>query len=102
MSAGIYTRDVEAMALNNLGAARLELGDLDQVEAPLRQALALDPDYPIPYVNLAHLAALRGDVEAAERASSAAKRLGYHDTRVDALIRRVSSALAGVEGRVNV
>ena len=99
LSAGIYTRDVEAMALNNLGAVRLELGELDRVEAPLRQALVLDPDYPIPYVNLAHLAVLRGDTAMAADASSAAKRLGYNATRIDALLNHVSSSLATLEGR---
>jgi len=73
LSPGIYTCDVEAMALNNLGATRLELGEFDQVEAPLRRALFIDPNYPIPYVNLAHLALLRGDSEAAAVASSAAR-----------------------------
>jgi tetratricopeptide (TPR) repeat protein len=99
LSPGVYTQDVEAMALNNLGAARLEFGELDKVEAPLRQALALDPDYPIPYVNLAHLAVLRGDLKAATAASNAANSLGYRDSKVDAMIHRASSYFAGVEGR---
>src|SRR5688572_715678 len=43
---GIYTYDVEAMALNNIGAARLELGQLDMAEVPLRQALDVDASYP--------------------------------------------------------
>jgi tetratricopeptide (TPR) repeat protein len=98
LSAGIYTHDVEAMALNNIGAARLELGQLDQVESPLRRALAVDPDYPLPYVNLARLAVLRGDVDAALAASTAAKRLGYDGSRIDALIHRASGALAALEG----
>jgi tetratricopeptide (TPR) repeat protein len=97
-SAGAYTRDVEAMALNNLGASRLELGELDRAEAPLRRALAIDPHYPIPYVNLAELALRRDDLEAAAAASSAAKRLGYRGSRVDALLRRASGTLAALEG----
>jgi tetratricopeptide (TPR) repeat protein len=101
LSPGIYTRDVEAMTLNNLGIARLEVGELDRVEAPLRRALALDPDYPLPYVNLAHLASLHGDVEAAAAASRSAKRLGYHDTRADAFIRRASGTLASLESGSN-
>jgi hypothetical protein len=36
-----YTRDIEAMALNNLGAARLELGARDEAAAAFREALAL-------------------------------------------------------------
>jgi tetratricopeptide (TPR) repeat protein len=102
LSAGIYTVDVEAMALNNLGASYLELGDLDRVEAPLRQALAIDPDYPVPYVNLALLAEARGDLEAAAVASTVAKRLGHNDTRIDRLIRDAASTLAVVEGRSKV
>ena len=99
LSAGIYTRDVEAMALNNLGASRLELGQLDQVEAPLRRSLAIDPDYAIPYVNLAQLALLRGDSEAAAAASSEANRLGYRGSRVVDSFRRASGTLAELEGR---
>jgi tetratricopeptide (TPR) repeat protein len=96
---GIYTYDVEAMALNNIGAACLELGQLDAAEAPLRQALAVDASYPIPFVNLAVLASLRGDRDGAAAASAAAKQLGFDGSSIDALIRRGQSILAGVEGR---
>lgn len=98
LTAGIYTRDVEAMTLNNVGASWLELGELNRAEQPLRQALSIDPDYPIPYVNLARLAMLRGDLEEAAHFSSAAKRLGYCDSRVDALLHGASGVLAAVEG----
>jgi len=98
LHAGIYTRDIEAMTLNNIGASQLELGNLDRVSEPLQKALANDPKYPIPYFNLAHLAVLRGDVDSARAAALRAWELGYRDSWVDSLIRRGSGALAGIEG----
>lgn len=82
-----YTVDVEAMALNNLGAAQLQLGRWDEADAALRKALELDPEYPIPWFNLAVLAAARGDEEAARRLHADAESLGYRGTRFDKLVR---------------
>ena len=97
---GIYTHDVEAMALNNIGAVHLELGELEAAEAPLREALAVDASYPIPLVNLAVLASLRGDREGAAAAAAEAKRLGFDGSRIDTLIRQGQSMIAAAEGRV--
>lgn len=99
LHAGIYTRDIEAMALNNIGACHLELNALDRVSEPLQMALAIDPEYPIPHLNFAQLAARRGDQDAARVAAVKASDLGYRDSWLDALIRRGSAALAGLEGR---
>ena len=60
-----YTRDPKAMALNNLGGCLLELGHVGQAEECLRQAVAIDPLYPVPHVNLAELEAKRGNAVAA-------------------------------------
>jgi tetratricopeptide (TPR) repeat protein len=98
LHAGIYSRDVEAMTLNNIGTCQLELGNLDRVAEPLQEALAIDPEYPIAYVNLAHLAARRGDLDAARAAAGRAWDLGYRDSWVDTLIQGASSALAKLEG----
>lgn len=99
LQAGIYTLDVEAMTLNNIGACHLELGQLELVEEPLRQALFIDPLYPIPYVNLAVLAAQRRDPSTARDAASRAMQLGYLGSRTDAALRYAGGALAEFEGR---
>jgi tetratricopeptide (TPR) repeat protein len=41
--------------LNNLGVARLALGQQDQAEQTFRQAIQINPRYPLSYFNLATL-----------------------------------------------
>ena len=50
-----YTRDAETMALNNLGAAELGLGDKDAARAHFLRAIESDPTCPLPYRNMAIL-----------------------------------------------
>ena len=56
----VYTSSADAMVLNNIGAAHLHAGNLDDADAAFREALAADPLYPIPHFNRAVLAAVRG------------------------------------------
>ncbi len=93
-----YTRDGRALALNSIGAAHLELGDLESAEASFRSALELDPEYPIPYANLAALAKARGDAGLAAEHTARARELGLSGGATDRLLRRAGSALARVEG----
>jgi hypothetical protein len=44
LHAGIYTHDIEAMALNNIGACHLGPGVFDRVSEPLQMALTIDPE----------------------------------------------------------
>jgi tetratricopeptide (TPR) repeat protein len=95
----IYTDDAEAMALNNLGAAHLELGEWDAATAAFHEALGLDARYPMPCFNLALLAEAKGERSEAERLFHEAALRGLCNTSIDDLIHRAQSVLARIEGR---
>lgn len=95
----VYTRDVEAMTLNNIGATLMHEGHLDSAEEKLAQAIGLDSGYPIPYFNLAVIAELRGERDAAARSLATAQRLGYRNTSIDRVVTKAASILAYLEGR---
>jgi tetratricopeptide (TPR) repeat protein len=94
-----YSWDVEAMARNNLGAARMELGNLEQAERDLQDALRRDPDYPLAYFNLGIIAHARGDADEGERLISAASERGYTGGPIDKAIERVAAAYARFQAR---
>jgi tetratricopeptide (TPR) repeat protein len=94
-----YTRDVEAMTQNNIGAVLIRDGRLDQAEERLVQAIRIDDQYPIPYYNMALLAELRGDRKAASESLSTAEALGYRKTNIDEIANKAASILATIEGR---
>ncbi|MEM8779108.1 MAG: tetratricopeptide repeat protein [Cyanobacteria bacterium P01_G01_bin.49] len=98
LSWSIYTPNVEAMTLNNLGTAYLQLGQFSEAESAFKQALEVDPLYPIPYVNIAILREMEGNRLKAEQAIATAVRLGYSGGTVDAVIHSAQSLLAHVEG----
>ncbi|MGI9414201.1 MAG: hypothetical protein ACR2PM_11065 [Hyphomicrobiales bacterium] len=93
----IYTWNTRAMALNNLGAARMELGLIDDAELPLGEALALDAAYPIPYYNLSVIEAVREDHARSDQLLSKARQLGFGPSAVDKVIMRVAAAYARVQ-----
>jgi len=99
LSWGMYTRDTEAMTLNNLGACKLESGSLEEAEKFFRKAVSLDPQFAIPYFNLALLAQLRGDAPATNELTEKARSLGYTQSTVDRLVHEAGSLLARLEGR---
>jgi tetratricopeptide (TPR) repeat protein len=99
LSWAIYTPDIEAMTLNNIGAANLELGRLDESERALKEALIVDKKYAIPHFNMAVVHEMRGNRMLAENALAEAKRLGYSGGTIDVILNRAQSLLAGVEGR---
>lgn len=94
-----YTRDPKAMALNNVGAALIELGDWDAAEEPLRQAAELDAEYPLPHYNLAVIAELRRDEVAMREHAATAVALGFSGGTVDRITEVAAGILARVEGR---
>lgn len=94
----VYTRNVEAMTLNNIGAAKLEQGELREAETVLQQALDLDANYPKPYYNLAVCAAIRGEMVNAERLFSESVRLGFNGGKLDQMHTKASYILAQIEG----
>jgi tetratricopeptide (TPR) repeat protein len=96
---GIYTRDIEAMTLNNLGAARLMMGDFERARENLQSALELDRLAPLPHFNLAMISKLQADEQAFQDHLQRARELGYKGSSVDALLSRMGQVLAQVEGR---
>ncbi len=75
--AGRYTPNAVAVAENDLGAIASENGRHDVAKKHFERALALDPLYAIPHVNLALLAASAKDGPAAQAAAEKAKALGF-------------------------
>ena len=98
---GIYTWNTRAMLLNNIGVAEMELGRIDAAETHLSQALTLDEAYPIPYYNLAIIAAVREDHERSNRMESKARQLGYSRSAIDQATTRVGAAYARIQSIPN-
>lgn len=96
---GFYSWDIEAMTLNNLGVALMGLGEWDAARDRNEEALRVDPKYPVPYFNLAVLAAAQGDEAHARELLARAEALGYARTPLDRVIHMGQSLLAHVEGR---
>lgn len=94
---GIYTWNTRAMALNNLGAAKMELGRIDEAEGPLGEALSLDADFPMPYYNLGIIEAVREDHARSDQLFAKARLLGFRPSAVDKVITRVGAAFARVQ-----
>lgn len=99
LSWSVWTVDPEAMALNNLGVARMAMGALEQAERDLTDAQTLDPLYPMPEFNLAVLASLRNDRATAELHAARARSLGYAGGTIDQAVSLGQRLLAGGEGR---
>ena len=89
----------EAMARNNIGAARMELGEIDRAERDLRSALQNDTDYPIPYFNLAVIAYVRDEPAEGDRLIALAAEKGYSGGHLDRTISRVAAAYARIQAR---
>jgi tetratricopeptide (TPR) repeat protein len=99
LGGAVYTRSIEAMTWNNLGAIRLNSGATEQAEVALRKSLAIDSNYPIPYWNLALLRMIENRPEEATESAAAALRLGYSGGTGDRLISEAGQLLARIEGR---
>lgn len=99
LSWSMYTVSAKAMTLNNLAASYLELGDQVNARRYIEQSLAIDPLYPIPYINLAVLEELKGNHELVGQAIEKSEALGYRGGSVDQVIYKAQSLLARVEGR---
>ena len=90
--AGIFTADGVALALNNMGAVRLNQQRLDDAEALFRRALERDARYAMPHVNLAIIAAMRGDAATAETESKTARALGFRRRGLQQVVRTALAA----------
>lgn len=87
LTVGLYTSNALAAARNTLGAARLEQNLLDEAQTHFRASLQHDPGYGVPWGNLAVLAAMRGEADAAEDARLKAFALGFRPKLLSAVIK---------------
>ena len=99
LGSSTYSRDPEALALNNLGAAEIMLGQWDQAQEHLHASLAVDPLNPLPCFNLGKLFAAKGDHSAAGHWFDQAVALGYSRTLVDQAIGLAQARFAYTDGR---
>ena len=86
-----YTIFPKAMALNNIAAAYIELGELATAENFCQQALEIDKLYAIPYYNLAVISILQDDELTAQNHYARAKRLGFSGGAFDRFIYQIKS-----------
>lgn len=100
LSGMIYTRSIKAMTLNNLGAAYLGLGKLQEAEDSFNQALKIDGLFPLPFYNLALVQQVLGEKQKALSLLEKARGLGLENNLADKFIQKSGELLASVEGRI--
>lgn len=98
LSWGMYSKDIEAMTLNNLGTSYLHSGNFDTAEGYFNESIRLDTSYPIPYYNLSVLANIKGNKENAEKLYKKSAELGFRQTTFDNVIQIGQQILANIEG----
>lgn len=98
LSSSTYSHDPEVLALNNLGAAEVQLGQMEVAKANLQKAIELDPKCPLPFVNLGVLHESNGEAEEAIRCFQQAARLGYANRLSDRIVRASQTQFAGRDG----
>jgi tetratricopeptide (TPR) repeat protein len=95
----IYSFDGIAVVRNNIAEALMNQRELDEAELWLRTSLQRDPLYPLPYLNLGLIAALRQQPDLAEREMRKAVQLGYSPHAAQQLLRRaLAAAGSGPDG----
>ena len=99
LGSGTYSRDPEALALNNLGAAEMCLGRFEAAEAHLRQSIRVDGENPLPYFNLGQLRLILDDSAQANEYLREAHSRGYVGGFSDVLIRSAQGRFAYTDGR---
>jgi tetratricopeptide (TPR) repeat protein len=98
LGSSAYSHDPEVLALNNLGAAELNLGEIESAKQHLNQAIEMDSKCPLPFFNLGVLHAGGGEGEEAERCFQQAARLGYVNGLSDKLVRAAQARFASTDG----
>ena len=93
-----YSRDPEVLALNNLGAAELALGELLVARSHLEAAIQIDPLCPLPHFNMGILFAGQNDINKAERCFRQAASLGYTNGLSDRIVRAAQNRFARSDG----
>ncbi|MGC4093217.1 MAG: hypothetical protein QM756_36080 [Polyangiaceae bacterium] len=98
LSWSVYTTDPEVMARNNLGAACLQLGELEKARQWLESARQLDPLAPLVHFNLALVTAVEGDSATADALLQQSVQLGLTRSWHDRFAQSLQRILAAVEG----
>jgi tetratricopeptide (TPR) repeat protein len=98
LGSGSYSRDPEALALNNLGAAEVQLGELTLARQHLDRAIEVDPLCPLPYFNTGALLAASGMPHEAELWFEKAERLGYKRGISDKIVAIAQTRFANTDG----
>ena len=93
-----YSRDPEVLALNNLGAAELALGEVVAARSHLEAAIQSDPHCPLPHFNMGILFVGQNDLSEAERCFRHAASLGYTNDLSDRIIRAAQNRFARSDG----
>jgi hypothetical protein len=101
LGSGTYSRDPKSLALNNLGAAEMFLGNFDGAEQHLEESRRTDSENPLPCFNLAQLYMILGEPSRANEFLLEAKRLGYSRDLSDKLIHAAQARFAYTDGRRN-
>jgi len=96
---GVYSRDPEALALNNLGAAELALGRTEVARSHLEASISVDDENPLPFFNLAVLSQAAGQADEAEKWFSEATKRGFSRDAIDKVIMASQSRFAQTDGR---
>jgi tetratricopeptide (TPR) repeat protein len=99
LGSGSYSRDPECLALNNLGAAEIKLGEFESARRHLEAAIAVDRQSPLPYFNLGALARLEGNESEAARLIEQAAALGYSRGLSDRLVTAAQDRFSKTSGQ---
>ena len=86
---GVYTHDAVAVTRNHIAHAFIQQRKLDEAEGWLRSSLQRDPLYPVPYIYLGTVAALRGQLNQARQHFRKAVDLGYNPARAQETLARL-------------
>lgn len=98
LGAGVYSRDPEAHALNNLGAAEIGLGDLEAARTHLLASITVDRHNPLPALNMGILCRRAGRPAEAASWFQQARELGYSGSAIDRFIRSREEHFAEADG----
>ncbi len=93
-----YSRDPKVLALNNLGAAELALGEKAAAQSHFEAAMQFDPHCPLPHFNMGVLFAGQGDLSEARRYFRHAASLGYTNGLSDRIVRAAQNRFAHSDG----
>ncbi len=99
LGSGSYTRDPEVMALNNLGAAEMMLGEIDAARENLQASIDLDPKCPLAYFNMHNLHKLLGDEYAAAEWLAKARERGFGTGPSDRAVQASQARFAERSGK---